>query len=72
MLTESSTFIDDVFEHRSQSYDTTSFVLNRDSPGGLVRWSAFLLHNTNQFFIKVRARKLVFLIDDIGIGLKFL
>lgn len=53
MATESATFIDDVFEQHNTNYDTTSFVLNRDSPQGLIRWSSFLLHNTNQFFIKV-------------------
>jgi len=53
MASESATFVDDIFEQQSL-YDTTSFVLNRDSPEGLIRWNCFLLHNTNQFFIKVQ------------------
>eukprot|EP00301_Raphidiophrys_heterophryoidea_P023982 c7647_g1_i1.p2 GENE.c7647_g1_i1~~c7647_g1_i1.p2 ORF type:complete len:121 (-),score=27.20 c7647_g1_i1:512-874(-) len=50
MRVESSSLLSSVFtaEH-SDALETTYFVLNRQ---GTTRWTAFLLHSTNQFFIK--------------------
>lgn len=55
MRVESSSLISSVFtaEH-SDALETTYFVLNRQ---GTARWTAFLLHSTNQFFIKAPALK---------------
>jgi len=55
MRVESSSLLSSVFtaEH-SDALETTYFVLNQQCGA---RWTAFLLHSTNQFFIKAPALK---------------
>lgn len=55
MQAELSSLISTVFnvEH-SDVLDITSFVLNTQ---GKAHWTAFLLHSTNQFFIKAPSHK---------------
>jgi len=57
MRVESSSLVSSVFtaEH-SDALETTYFVLNNQ---GAARWTAFLFHSTNQFFIKAPALKMM-------------
>jgi len=53
MRVESSSFVDSVLTaQHSEDLEISSFVLTSDKSGGISRWSAFYMHNTNQFFIK--------------------
>jgi len=53
MRVESSSFIKDVFATpHSEMLNTTFFVVTRTTSTHISRWTALLLHSTNQFFIK--------------------
>jgi len=53
MRVESSSFVESVLtSQHSDDLEISSFVLTSDKSGNISRWSAFYLHNSNQFFIK--------------------
>jgi len=52
MRAESHSFLNAMFTEHSASLEATFFVFTRTTGTKISRWSAVLLHSTNQFFIK--------------------
>lgn len=50
---ESSSFAESVLSSQLSSLEVTNFVLTQSASNSAENWNAFMLHSSNQFFVKV-------------------